>query len=87
MKCSVAIVRYTLTLSFILLFSPWSTAGNFLPPDQAFAFSSQQNQALLTISWQIEPGYYLYQDRIHVYPVNNNEAPILITFQSEIVTT
>lgn len=82
-RYSVAIKRYILTL--ILLFSPWAMAGNFLPTDQAFAFSSQQNDGKLRISWHIEHGYYLYKDRTHVYPGEENEKEVAISFLTDSV--
>jgi thiol:disulfide interchange protein DsbD len=43
------------------------TSGEFLKPDQAFAFSAASPHAdRVTLEWQIAPGYYLYRDRISV---------------------
>lgn len=77
-------IRHALLLALILLISPWSAAGEFLPPDQAFGFSSRQNGEQLTLSWQIAPGYYLYQQRIHAYP-GDDATKIPLTFTSESV--
>ncbi|MDX5628397.1 MULTISPECIES: protein-disulfide reductase DsbD [unclassified Brenneria] len=51
--------------------SPFGQAGfgnhagsSFLPVDQAFAFDFQQRNNQLTVSWQIQPGYYLYRQQI-----------------------
>ncbi|AOV98149.1 protein-disulfide reductase DsbD [Edwardsiella hoshinae] len=40
----------------------------FVPVDQAFAFNFQQQGARLTLHWQIQPGYYLYRQQIHITP-------------------
>ncbi|WP_438334096.1 protein-disulfide reductase DsbD [Edwardsiella tarda] len=40
----------------------------FVPVDQAFAFDFQQQGARLTLHWQIQPGYYLYRQQIHITP-------------------
>ena len=40
-------------------------AEDFLPPEEAFAFSYQQQpDGGLTLHWDIAPGYHLYRDRI-----------------------
>lgn len=36
----------------------------FLPAEQAFVFSSQQNEQQLNLNWQIADGYYLYKKEI-----------------------
>lgn len=41
-------------------------ADDFLPDDQAFAFSSSLSQQTLRWHWQVADGYSLYRDRIHV---------------------
>lgn len=45
-------------------FSLSSHNNAFLPVDQAFAFSSYQQGDQIYLDWQIQPGYYLYQERI-----------------------
>ncbi len=47
-------------------FGSGSSAGNFLPVDQAFRFSAEDGRNSLSLNWQITPGYYLYRDRIRV---------------------
>lgn len=43
---------------------------DFLPPDQAFRLSARINAAgELEFHWQIEPGYYLYRDKLVVTPL------------------
>jgi len=45
---------------------------SFLPPAQAFKFSSQQLcNGTVALNWQIAPGYYLYQKRIKVTDAQN----------------
>lgn len=42
-------------------------ADEFLPPEQAFAFSSRvMNANTVRLRWDIAPGYYLYRERIQV---------------------
>ncbi len=52
------------------LFAPSSAVQNsrFLTVDRAFAFDFQQQQEMLTLRWQIQPGYYLYRDKITLAP-------------------
>lgn len=42
--------------------------SRFLPVDRAFAFDFQQQQQVVTLSWDIHPGYYLYRQKISVTP-------------------
>src|SRR5581483_10831304 len=43
------------------------SGDNFLPPDQAFRFSSGADGARqVHLSWAITQGYYLYRDRIKI---------------------
>jgi thiol:disulfide interchange protein DsbD len=46
--------------------SPARAAGDFLPPEQAFAFSAATSGGELTLHWRIAPGYHLYRDRIQL---------------------
>ncbi len=47
------------------LFAP--AADELLPVDQAFVMNARfDGPNLLTVSWQIEPGYYLYRDKLAV---------------------
>lgn len=68
-----------LLLIWLFLFSAGSHAQNFnpgnvtsnsdfLPVDQAFQFDYEQQDDLLTLRWQIEDGYYLYQHRFFYDP-------------------
>lgn len=52
------------------LFSPPSPVQNnrFLTVDRAFAFDFKHQQETLTLRWQIQPGYYLYRDKISLTP-------------------
>lgn len=52
-----------------------STQPRFLPADQAFAFSHQQQDSQLILSWQISPGYYLYRQQIEVSGENATLLP------------
>lgn len=40
--------------------------GDLLTPEQAFAFTGQQQGDQLMLSWKVAPGYYLYQDRLKI---------------------
>ncbi|MFW3616859.1 protein-disulfide reductase DsbD [Billgrantia antri] len=48
---------------------------DFLPPDQAFQPTLNQDGQALTIDWQIEPGYYLYRHRLAV-EAEGRELPL-----------
>ncbi|MCT8559864.1 protein-disulfide reductase DsbD [Glaesserella parasuis] len=53
--------------------SLFSSQPKFLPGDQAFAFSSQQQADQLQLSWQIADGYYLYKKEI---AISSNNAKL-----------
>lgn len=55
-----------LSLSFNAQASLFASSTNtvFAPVDQAFAFDFQQEKNELHLTWQILPGYYLYQQQI-----------------------
>lgn len=59
-----------LLLCLATLTGLWATptlADEFLPPEQAFALSTQVlNATTVRLHWNIAPGYYLYRERIHV---------------------
>ena len=44
---------------------PFNGQPAILPVDQAFIFSEVQQDQVLRLFWQIEPGYYLYRDKFH----------------------
>ncbi|WP_096276581.1 MULTISPECIES: protein-disulfide reductase DsbD [unclassified Marinobacter] len=47
--------------------SPLGNNNDFLPVDQAFKYSLQDNNdGTVTLLWDIAPGYYLYRDRMKV---------------------
>lgn len=60
-------------ISFITygnLFSQQNSLGeSILSVDEAFIFDFQQQEGKVSLSWQIKPGYYLYQDKIEIMPV------------------
>lgn len=41
-------------------------SNQFVPVDQAFPFAHEQQNNTVDLSWQIAPGYYLYQDRFAI---------------------
>lgn len=55
-----------LGLIMLLLWGPSSAfAEDFLPPEQAFAFSyTAQSDGSVKLHWDIAPGYHLYRDRL-----------------------
>jgi thiol:disulfide interchange protein DsbD len=80
----MSVTRFFSFLAGIFLLSRLVFAGEFLPPDQAFRFESQQQQSELQLRWEIEHGYYLYKERIHLYSSEGEEAAELpFQFSSE----
>lgn len=62
-----------------LWLSAYADEPEFLPPDEAFRFSYEQNgggDVLLT--WDIAPGYYLYQQRFRITDADKNPVPDVI---------
>jgi len=59
------------------------SSSDFLAPDQAFQFSYQQQAEQLELHWQIAPGYYLYQQRLHVSDTDKNAYPLTINTPAE----
>jgi thiol:disulfide interchange protein DsbD len=61
--------RYVLALA-LSASGAWAAPAltdNFLPPEQAFAFSTRTVDAkTIRLHWDIAPGYHLYRDRITV---------------------
>ncbi|MWQ87345.1 protein-disulfide reductase DsbD [Glaesserella parasuis] len=53
--------------------SLFSSQPKFLPGDQAFVFSSQQQADQLQLAWQIADGYYLYKKEI---AISSNNAKL-----------
>ncbi|MGL4859490.1 MAG: protein-disulfide reductase DsbD [Enterobacteriaceae bacterium] len=51
-------------------FTTPATTSTYAPVDQAFAFDFQQKGRQLHLTWQIQPGYYLYQQKITVQAHN-----------------
>ncbi|HIQ40321.1 MAG TPA: protein-disulfide reductase DsbD [Sulfurivirga caldicuralii] len=50
------------------LIAPDAQQTGPLPVDEAFVFTHTQTGDTLTLSWQIQPQYYLYQDKIQLIP-------------------
>lgn len=82
-------MRTRLLNHFLPLLACWllaslSFAGEFLPPDQAFSFSHDQQGNTLSLSWQIESGYYLYEQRISAfYETDTGVENLPLTFNSQ----
>lgn len=45
---------------------PFNNQPAFVPAAQAFLFNFSQKENEIHLSWEIKPGYYLYQDKISV---------------------
>lgn len=45
------------------------SGSELLPVEEAFAFEALPNKNHLILSWQVAPGYHLYQDKIKVKPL------------------
>jgi thiol:disulfide interchange protein DsbD len=51
---------------YFLLVSPSQAADAFLKPEEAFRYTVRVADDQVTIRWQIEPGYYLYRNRMAI---------------------
>ena len=43
-----------------------SHSSEFLPADEAFDFDFTQNKNIMTVTFDVAPGYYLYKERIKI---------------------
>lgn len=43
----------------------------FLPPDEAFGFSYQEDAANVQLTWEIASGYYIYRDKLKFEPLDD----------------
>jgi thiol:disulfide interchange protein DsbD len=64
-------VRATLAAVFIALFSTLTSSvaiakDDFLPPEQAYKYSTRANGDQVIVTWKIEPGYYLYKKKMSI---------------------
>lgn len=82
MKCSVLkfIGVWLLAMSFIAPgygqnSNPFSSEPEFLPVEQAFEAELRQGD-VLTVSFNIQPGYYLYKHQFKVEPASALQQPI-----------
>lgn len=74
------LARWALPLSLVTSAALAWAGDEFLPPEQAFAFTAQVQGAdgahpLLRLHWQVAPGYYLYRDRL-VFESGTPKAPL-----------
>jgi thiol:disulfide interchange protein DsbD len=58
--------RLLLALSIAALPLHGWAKDDFLPPEQAYRYSTRVEGDQLIVSWNIEPGYYLYRKRMRV---------------------
>ena len=52
---------------------PGAARQDFLPPEQVFKpeiFKASESE--INLIWEINPDYYLYKDKIHITPLNQN---------------
>lgn len=59
------------------IFSP-NASSRFVPVDQAFAFDFNQQGSLVTLSWKVKQGYYLYRQQIHINAQQAQIAPVTL---------
>ncbi len=61
-------LRWTALLIAMLLavFSPARAKDDFLPPEQAYQYSTRVDGDRLIVSWKIEKGYYLYKNKLAI---------------------
>jgi len=52
--------------------------SDFVPADRAFVFDFTQHQHTLTLNWQVQEGYYLYRQQIHVTPAEATIGPLTL---------
>jgi thiol:disulfide interchange protein DsbD len=55
---------YLCALAALVLAAAPAPAQDFLPPQQAFKYSARVAGGRLVVSYEIEPGYYLYRHRL-----------------------
>ncbi len=60
-----------------------ASSDEFLPPEQAFQFSFQQNGRQVNLNWKIAPGYYLYQKRLKVTDSVKQQYPFELLTPAE----
>jgi thiol:disulfide interchange protein DsbD len=62
--------RAILWVGSLLLLGAWSAASlgreEFLPPEQAYKYSTRIEGDELVVTWKITPGYYLYRQKMGV---------------------
>jgi thioredoxin:protein disulfide reductase len=60
------LARLLLILSAIALPAQLWAKDDFLPPEQAYRYSTRVQGDQLIVTWNIEPGYYLYKKRLGI---------------------
>jgi thioredoxin:protein disulfide reductase len=55
-----------LALAFLAIALPAQAKDEFLPPEQAYKYSTRIDGDQLIVSWKIEKGYYLYRKKMAV---------------------
>ena len=65
-KLQVSVILSSLLLLIIGQVAMAQSADDLLPPEQAFAFSSEWVDNTLIARWDIADGYYMYQDKFAV---------------------
>ena len=57
----------TLALAFaavLAALAPSARAEDFIPPEQAFRYSVEMRDGVVTVRWTVAKGYYLYRKRL-----------------------
>ena len=65
-KLQVSVILSSLLLLITGQVAMAQSADDLLPPEQAFAFSSEWVDNTLIARWDIADGYYMYQDKFAV---------------------
>lgn len=58
-------------------------SGDFLPVARAFQVNASLDGSVLSLSWQIAPGYYLYQNQFRAFQPGENRSEISVPQQFE----
>lgn len=48
----------------LMLLLPAARADDFIPPEQAFRYSTSMQDGVVSVRWKVSKGYYLYRKRL-----------------------
>ena len=57
------LAKLVIALAAIVLPAHLWAKDEFLPPEQAYRYSTRVEGDQLIVTWKVEPGYYLYSGR------------------------